>query len=296
VYSNSIRASLPTEPKLANGLFRQEWYDLTSSTGRDISGMELKVPEGVYGSGQPIAEITFDNYLKSEDPADFGALAKIVPLVRKESDYREWEVNGTYTNNSNEAGKAGEDDASSDAPELIPANNNYGIYMSDNGTKAFLYRKTPFNYDEWIGGSNDLFTKNSFFGAAGAFHELVSVRVKYEIPTSEGTTDEARTQDRTINFYVKPVDRVELDWKKQFTFNVDETAASVDVTDILCAQMHNGDKLVKDDDIKYFIAGYIDESGFFMHIYYTGFINVTSNKVFNIIILDKFITIVHLST
>ena len=271
VYYNTLknvqgRGEQPDYTKMvANTTFRQEWYTLASgSTHRDISGMELKVPENVYGVNQPIAEIRFDNYVKNQ-AGEFGAQANIVPLFRKESDYREWEINGTYTNSTNSDGATGAN-ANVSAPDLIPANPNYGISMSSNGTKAFLYRKTPFNYEEWIGGTNDLFSKNSFFDGTNAYRELVTVRVKYVVPTSEGITAETRTEDRTINFYVKPIDRVELDWASEFTINVDEGDASVDVTAILSAKMHNGEELVNNDDIKYFIAGFIDESGLiYMH-------------------------------
>jgi hypothetical protein len=245
----------PNKKLISNVGFRQSWYTLGGNTARDISGVELKVPEGIFGPNQPIAEIRFDNYIKND--GQFGAQANIVPLFKKESDYREYEIYGSYTNLNNGSGTAGTDDANASAPDVIPPNTNYEIKLSTNGTKAFLYRKTPFNYEEWVGGSNDLYSKNSFFGANGAYHELVTVRVKYETPDSEGIIDQQRTQDKTINFYVKPIDRVELEWKDNFKVFVDEGAKSVDVTSILSAKMHG----MESADIKYFLAGYVDESG-----------------------------------
>jgi hypothetical protein len=245
----------PNKKLISNVGFRQSWYTLTGETARDISGVELQVPEGIFGPNQPIAEIRFDNYINND--GQFGAQANIVPLFKKESDYREYEIYGTYTNVNNGTGVAATDDANASAPDVIPPNTNYEIKLSTNGTKAFLYRKTPFNYEEWVGGSNDLYSKNSFFGANGAYHELVTVRVKYETPDSEGIINQQRTQDKTINFYVKPIDRVELEWKDNFKVFVDEGAKSVDVTSILSAKMHG----MESADIKYFLAGYVDESG-----------------------------------
>merc|ERR1712146_881062 len=71
-------------------------------------------------------------------------------------------------------------------PRVIPANPNYEIVMLNGNTKALLIRKTPFNYEEWIGSSKD----ETIIVGLDMWHEtdkeaipeLVSVRIDYRLP------------------------------------------------------------------------------------------------------------------
>merc|ERR1712196_179299 len=68
---------------------------------RDISGMEICVVENTFGPDMPIAEVSFDNYIKEN--GQFGATAEIIPLFKKSTDYNEWRMNRTYSKSTNAA-------------------------------------------------------------------------------------------------------------------------------------------------------------------------------------------------
>ena len=268
----SNQGKIPDYSKMISNLdFDQTWYrqptirdDGTVSregelVTRDTSGMPIKVVEGVFGKSNPIAEISFDQYIKSDGA--YGASVDVIPLFRYESDYNQWAMNGTFSDINNSADAAS--DYSNNAPRLIPANINYDVYYSSDRTKAYLYRKLPFNYEEWIGSSGNQYSSSGFFrpgdaDASGqAYHELVSVRVNYTVPTSESSGYISNYQStKTILFYVQPQDKMELKWADNFTVNVDEGDSYADVTTILSATLEG-----KTENIKYVIAGYIDGSG-----------------------------------
>merc|ERR1712196_50432 len=85
---------------------------------RDISGMEICVVENTFGPDMPIAEVSFDNYIKEN--GQFGATAEIIPLFKKSTDYNEWRMNRTYSKSTNATtANADYDDLTDNAEETF---------------------------------------------------------------------------------------------------------------------------------------------------------------------------------
>jgi hypothetical protein len=253
-FTDNTRGKQPDESKMVEYAFKPNNTQNNRKAGvRDISGMEICVVENTFGPDMPIAEVSFDNYIK--DNGQFGATAEIIPLFKKSTDYNEWRMDRTYSKSTNAATNVSPNvadylDLTDNAEEtFLPANTNYGVYLNAEGNKAYLYRKEPVNYEDW--------TKK--YGISTDNRELVAVSIRYEAPNDvEGRINASLDFEnhKTIMFAVQHTDAPEIKWSDNFTFNVDEGDSSVDITSILSATLH-GDP----DCIDYYVAGWIDDSG-----------------------------------
>ena len=260
---NTLTGNFECEPdysELCAYDFSEGWYE--SKEGQ-VQFCDAEIKEDKFGPNHPIAIISYDNYLvggKSQ------ATAKIVPLFERRKDEDDWELDGTYCNKLNVSTDA-TPDADEDAPRMLPANTNYGLLPMGNNKMA-LYRKTAINYEKWVGGTGDLVNGSNFFRSDEAdekrvFRELVTVKITYHIPDSLYGA-KGKKEDKYIGFMVQPKDCKELQWKKCHEFVVNDGDKEVDITSIFNATIEN----TSNDNIKYYMRGFIDESG--MVNYYKG--------------------------
>jgi len=246
---------VPDYSKLQVYDIQSTYYDgLGSNNQRSIDTREVEFKENNHGISNPIATINAANFMMAN--GEYSCTAEIVPLFKYDADEKDYQSNGTYCNIANNK-PVSANDALAAAPRLIPANTNYGIYSSNNGTKFNLYRINNLNYEEWVGGSGDIYTYNNFYNSSTnkAYREIVSVKLTYHTPTNGQLIGVRKEQQ--INFLVEPKDVAELHYPKNFHFNVTEGDKSVDITSILSATLEGKSS----SDIKYYIRGGADQSG-----------------------------------
>jgi len=227
----------------------------------DMSNTVKKVTylENLHGINHPVAEIQFSNFKDAQ--GNYAASAEIAHTFnhyKDEEEYQKSKLFGVkYTNT--DAVRYG-----ADVPRVIPLNTNYELLMLDNNTRALLIRKTPFNYENWIGSADDetIIDGQDLWdaGSKKPVPELVSVRINYRKP--DDTTSQLfvnTPEHKTIHFIVCPDDRKELRWKDNLTFNFDvaEGEGKLDITPLLSATLHGQSS----DQIKYFVRGVVLTNG-----------------------------------
>ena len=242
---------IPDKTKLVSRSFVFSDYSgrLNSDTGNTVSFETANIDENRFGSQAPIAILSIDSYATTLGDS---ASAKIVPLFQRVQDEKDWEINNSLYCRAINDHLPG--DASTDAPRLIPANDNYNVVVTDNGSKISLYRKTPLNYENWV-SSSTYANGQGFAVNNGATPELVTVKITYYEPSSVAG-QRGLKKEKTVAIFVTPVDIREIVWAKQFDFTVSDNEKEVDITSILSAKVDG-----LSAGIEYKVRGFIDESG-----------------------------------
>ena len=207
-----------------------------------------------FGSDKPIAKINISNFLRD---GNYGVNATISPIFKYEADEIMFEETGQYNyspdNNEVDENK----DGNANMPRLIPANDNYSIYFTNDNNQLWLYRNKNINYEKWVGGSGGIYTYNNFYDKeSGPYREVVNVKISYSNPQT-GAYENDAPRKTSILFFVEPKDIKEIHYPTNFHFTVNEGEESVDISPILSATMEGK----TDGNIEYFIRGIIDESG-----------------------------------
>lgn len=254
--------------------FDVDFLDLDGNNKRLVDYREVTFRENNNSASKPIAQINIANFL--QENGEYGANAHIAPIFRFAEDEKDFDSQGVYCLLDNNTTPDGNTDGTIDCPRLIPANKNYSIYFTDDNTKIWLYRNKNLNYEDWVGGSGAIYTKNNFYDttadASGAYREVVHVKIVYANPSATETIGtQGERNEASIIFFVKPTDVQELSYPSDFHFTVQEGDASVDISPILSASMEG----VTNGNIEYFIRGIIDESGV------SHFFNDTSDQAVN---------------
>jgi hypothetical protein len=212
---------------------------------RSIDFRDVEFTENNHSLAKPISTISASNYKLSN--GEYSCTAEIVPLFKFQQDENDFASTGTYCNIANNNPI---DININNAPRLIPANTNYGIYATDNNTKFHLYRINNLNYEEWIDNYYDYVNKE-------AYREIVNVKLTYYTPSNNGSNSMGVRQEQQIVFLVEPKDKKEINYPENFHFMVNEGDKSVDITSILSATMEGNNS----SDMEYYVRGAIDESG-----------------------------------
>jgi hypothetical protein len=142
-------------------------------------------------------------------------------------------------------------DGNKSVPRVIPKNTNYEIKTV--GNRVILYRKTPVNYEEWVGGHHSVIDGKKFIDDESKHvnPEIVAVRI-----TTGGNNSERK--ERTIIFAVCPCDKSELKYSPVNKFNVNECDEKVDIMGAIKGASLEG---VEHKDIKFKIVGSIKPNG-----------------------------------
>ncbi len=217
--------------------------------------------ENLHGVEYPVAEINFSNFLINGEYAASASITHVFAHKKDEEEYLQTGLFGVKYENTDTArhGNGG-------VPRVIPANPNYEIVMLNGNTKALLIRKTPFNFEEWIGSSKD----ETIIDGLDMWHEtdkeaipeLVTIRVDYRLPDeSRQANYYGATQHKNVQIYVKPIDKKELKWGPEetmtFNFDVAEGEGKVDITSIISATLHGQTS----DQIEYYVRGVVLANG-----------------------------------
>jgi len=217
--------------------------------------------ENLHGIEYPVAEINFSNFMINNEYAASASISHVFAFKNDEIKYKQNGLFGVKYENT-DAHRFADDGV----PRIIPANPNYEVKMLNGNTKALLIRKTPFNFEEWIGSSKD----KTIIDGLDMWHptdknpvpELVTVRIDYRKPEEkEQASYYAQSESKYVHIYVTPADRKELKWGPEetmtFNFDVAEGEGKLDITSVISATLHNRTS----DQIKYYVRGVVDSNG-----------------------------------
>jgi hypothetical protein len=247
---------VPDMTKLAvYTLDKSNFTHLNGNNKRLFEFVDLDFNENNHGVSKPIAQINVSNFL--QENGTYGASASIVPIFKYAEDEKDFDAQGKYCLEDNNININATLDASSNVPRLIPANNNYGIYFTDDNTKLWLYRNKNLNYEEWVGGNDGIYTYNNYYESGTPHREVVHVKVVYTNPQASNLGNTGERNEASILFFVEPKDVKELHYPSNFHFTVQEGDKSVDISPILSATMEGKSS----NKIEYYIRGIVDESG-----------------------------------
>ena len=240
----------PDYSKLHSYDFSESHYSTKDGV---IQFVDAEIKENKFGIEHPIAIISFDNYrVNGKDQAT----AKIVPLFQRRTDENDWETDNTQFCKRTNLWTNSKPDADKTANRMIPQNTNYGLIPLENGKMA-LYRKTPINYEKWVGGTKDIVNGHNFFDETNRVHrELVVVKVTYYIP-NELFGSKGQKEDKYISFMVQPKDCTEISWSNEFDFEISDGDKSIDITSVISAKIEG----TSNENLKYYIRGWVDEKG-----------------------------------
>ena len=208
-----------------------------------------------FGFDKPIAKLNITNFILEN--GDYSVSASISPIFKYEEDEIIFEETGEY-NFSDDNNVVDEiKDGSANMPRIIPANDKYSFYFTNDNTQLWLYRNENLNYEKWVGGSGGIYTNNNFYDQqSGPYRDVVNLKLSYFNPQTNSYENDA---PRKINilFFVEPKDVKEIHYPSNFHFTVNEGEDSVDISTILSASIEGE----TNGNFEYFIRGIIDESG-----------------------------------